>query len=81
MPPSRTNIADALTGIPTAQVAGVPYTVKVRAVDSFFNTVTTVNTGSATIVTSDPNDTDPAASNFVNGVATFSVTSVTAAVG
>jgi len=73
---SQTTLAAAVTGAPTAQVAGTPYTVTVKAVDAFFNTVNNY-AASATISTNDPIGVVSGAQSFTNGTPaalTFTVT-------
>jgi len=60
------------TGTPTAQVAGVPFTVTVRSVDTAWNLIDTNHT--VHITASDANAVLPADAALVNGSATFSVT-------
>ena len=72
-----TTLAAAVTGTPTAQTVGTGFSVTVKSVDAFFNT-TTDNATSVSIVTDDPNDTDPAAQTVSGGLASFTVTNVTA---
>ncbi len=77
IPVKAQNLNEAVTLTPTAKSVGVQYTVTVRAVDDYFNTVTAY-TDNVSITTSDPNDTDPAAKAFTAGVATFNITNYTA---
>lgn len=69
--------AVGLTGSPSSQTAGTTFTADVKAVDSNFNVDPSVN-GPVSITTSDPNDVDPAPTTFSAGVATFSITNMTA---
>ncbi len=71
------NASLAITGTPTAQEVGTAFDVEIRAVDDWFNIVST-DTREVSISTSDPRDTQPAAENLVNGVATFQVINTTA---
>ncbi|MFD2874409.1 T9SS type A sorting domain-containing protein [Mucilaginibacter ximonensis] len=62
------------TGTPTAQLAGVAFTVTVNAVDAYWNKVTTAPTDAIGITSSDVNATLPANANLASGVRTFSIT-------
>ncbi|PKN00279.1 MAG: hypothetical protein CVU78_01970 [Elusimicrobia bacterium HGW-Elusimicrobia-2] len=65
------------SGTPTAQMAGVAFSVTVNAVDDLWNlSVNAIAT--AQVTTSDPNDTEPSSSALVSGTKVFSVTMVTA---
>ena len=69
--------AAAVTGIPLTQTAGAGFVAQVKAVDDYFNTVTTYS-GSISVSTNDTNDTHPAVPNvFSSGVASFTITSTT----
>ncbi len=61
------------TGTPLPQVAGVPFSVTIRACDSGWNTVTTVTDAIQTLA-SDASATLPAPQQLVNGILTVSVT-------
>lgn len=75
-----TSYATAITGTPTTQTAGVSHGDTVRAVDSFYNTVTSY-AGSVDLTTSDANDTEPDVTTFSSGQRIFTVTNVTAGTG
>jgi len=61
------------TGTPTAQVAGVPFTVTVRACDDTWATVTTV-TNSVSVLSSDASATLPGTASLNAGVGSYQVT-------
>jgi len=61
------------TGTPRAQVAGMPFTITVRACDSQWNLVTTV-TDAIQILASDQSATLPSPAQLVSGTRTFSIT-------
>ncbi len=65
------------TGTPTAQTAGVPFTVTANAVDVNWNLINTV-TDSAGITSTDVNAALPANARLVAGTKSFSVTLKTA---
>jgi aspartokinase-like uncharacterized kinase len=68
--------ATGKTGAPTAQTAGVGYSVTVRAVDANWNLVNT-STHTVGISCTDPNDLLPANAALVSGTKTFSLTNRT----
>jgi hypothetical protein len=68
--------ATGKTGTPTAQTAGIAFTVTVKAVDANWNVVSSVHT--VGITSSDANATLPANALLAAGTATFSVTFKTA---
>ncbi len=61
------------TGTPSAQTAGVPFTITVRACDSGWSTVVTV-TNAIQILASDASATLPSPAQLVAGTASFQVT-------
>ena len=61
------------TGTPSAQTAGTAFTVKVNAVDAYWNPINTV-TDTADITSSDATAMLPADAALVNGTNSFSVT-------
>ncbi|MEK7347402.1 MAG: Ig-like domain-containing protein [Candidatus Eisenbacteria bacterium] len=65
--------ASGKSGTPRAQVAGLPFTVTVRACDDTWATVTTV-THAVTILSSDASATLPATASLGAGTGTFQVT-------
>jgi len=65
----------AITGTPDAQTTGGPFSVVVRAVDDWFNTVN--DNREVQLSTNDPRDTNPTALNLSNGVRSFTVTNTT----
>lgn len=66
-----------ISGAPTAQTAGAPFTADVYAVDDSFN-VDASATGTVSLVTADPNDVEPSSQEMVNGHAAFTITPATA---
>jgi hypothetical protein len=69
--------ADGKTGTPSAQVAGVPFSVTVRAVDNFWNW-NTATAANVFLATTDPYDVEPATVALVSGATSFTSTLVTA---
>src|SRR5437660_6826361 len=65
------------TGSPSAQTAGIGYSVTVRAVDANWNLVNTI-THTVGIACADPNDVLPANAALAAGSGTFSLTNKTA---
>jgi hypothetical protein len=61
------------TGAPVAQTAGVPFTVRVRACDATWNTVTSI-THVVSISSTDASASLPGPRQLVNGASEFSVT-------
>jgi len=64
------------TGTPQARYTGVPFTVTVRATDSYYN----IQTGSnpvTVITTPDPGDSEPAPAALSSGIGTFNITFMT----
>ena len=72
-----TTLAAAVTGAPTNYTADDSFVATVRATDDYFNTTTDTSAISVSNPT-DLSDTDPAASNFVAGVQTFTISPVQA---
>ncbi|MGB6837603.1 MAG: cohesin domain-containing protein, partial [Dehalococcoidia bacterium] len=66
-----------ISGTPTTQTAGAPFTADVYAVDGSFNIDTTA-TGTVSAATGDPNDVEPPSHELVSGHAAFTITPVTA---
>src|SRR5205814_2351763 len=69
--------ATGKTGSPSAQTAGIGYSVTVRAVDANWNLVNTI-THTVGIACADPNDVLPANAALAAGSGTFSLTNKTA---
>ncbi|MFZ9595112.1 MAG: Ig-like domain-containing protein [Bdellovibrionia bacterium] len=71
----RSTLESAKEGSPSSVTAGVHFTVTVKAVDPYFNTVTSFNTGLGTLslTAPDTHTPGPSAQAFSSGVATFSV--------
>ncbi|MEC9282918.1 MAG: LamG domain-containing protein, partial [Bdellovibrionota bacterium] len=73
------SLAAAKAGGANDQDTDNDYSVRVYAVDNYFNVSTNYNTGNVSITTgSDPTDTNPSSKTFSSGLATFTVSSVTA---
>ena len=66
-----------VSGTPTTQTAGAPFTADVYAVDDSFNIDTTA-TGTVSVATGDPNDVEPPSQELVSGHAALTITPVTA---
>ncbi|MHC4661564.1 MAG: Kelch repeat-containing protein [Planctomycetota bacterium] len=67
-----------ISGIPDSQTAGVPFEIQVRVVDAAMSGTAFAHSDTLDITTDDPNDIEPGSESFDNGVATFTVTNVTA---
>lgn len=77
--PGTDSATEVLGGTPLVQTEGTPFTVQVFLTDAFFNVVTGPPGASVRLTTSDPDDVEPAAKPFVQGAATFTLTSSHAA--
>ena len=62
------------TGTPTAQNTTTPFTVTVRAVDAFWNVVTTAPTNEISITSTDGAAIVPTNANLASGTRTFTIT-------
>src|SRR5205814_345408 len=69
-----------VTGSASDETAGTAFNAIVKAVDGSFNVVTSY-AGAVGVATSDPNDTEPVATNFAAGSATVSKINKTAGSG
>ncbi|MBW2561108.1 MAG: fibronectin type III domain-containing protein, partial [Deltaproteobacteria bacterium] len=70
-------IAPGKTGTPSAQTAGVAFSVTVNAVDDLWNIAANA-VATSQLTTTDPNDSEPASIALTNGATVFSLTMVTA---